>query len=98
MVVHMKSKYLMLILPVISATCAVADLELSVDTEYPRRLLLKIPVQEGSDFAMNTSFGHGDFFTATGHVGRVTGLTTNRSISLNYWYQYRLGESHGSAA
>jgi len=94
----MTSKHLVLILPLaIAATCAAADLELTVDTEYPRRLQLKIPVQENSDFEMHTSFGHGEFFTATGHVGRVSGLNTNRSLSVMYGYEYSLGNSHGSA-
>jgi hypothetical protein len=94
----MNPKYLILILPVlIVATSAIADLELTVDIEYPRGLELKIPVQEDSDFEMHTSFGHGEFFTATGHVGRITGLNTNRSISLTYGYEYNIANGKGSA-
>jgi hypothetical protein len=95
----MKRKRLVLTLPVlIAATTAVADLELTTEIEYPKRLELKIPVEEDSDFQMRTSFGRGDFFSATGHVGRVTGVSTNRSISVSYGYDYRFGESHGSAS
>jgi hypothetical protein len=94
----MNPKYLILILPVlIIATSAMADLELTVDIQYPRGLELKIPVQENSDFEMHTSFSHGEFFTATGHVGRITGLNTNRSISLTYGYEYNLANGRGSA-
>ncbi|MCC6822959.1 MAG: hypothetical protein IT579_19695 [Verrucomicrobia subdivision 3 bacterium] len=90
-----------LAIPILSvlliATCAVADLQLSVDTEYPKRLELKIPVVEDSDFKIHTSFGRGDFFAATGHVGRITGSGTNRVINLTYGFDYRFGDSHGSA-
>ena len=61
-----------------------ADLELGVDTEYPRHLDLKIPVKENSDFEIRASFGRG-FFSVTGHVGQVTGLSTNRNIDLTGW-------------
>ena len=93
----MKRKRVALLFLLIAATPAVADLELTTEIEYPKRLELKIPVEEDSDFQMRTSFGRGDFFTATGHVGRVTGLSTNRSIRLTFGYQYRFGESHGGA-
>jgi len=79
------------------AAVVLADLELTMDIEYPRRLELKIPVQEDSDFEMSTSFGDGEFFAVTGHVGRITGVTTNRTIDLVYGYQYDLGRSKGSA-
>ena len=98
MVLRIMSKHLLFSLALlIVATHAFADLELTVDTEYPRKLEFKIPVQEDSNFELRTSFGNGEFFTATGHVGSVTGLTTNRSISLIYGYDYNLGNSRGSA-
>ena len=78
-------------------TCAIADLELGVDTEYPRQLDLRIPVQEDSDFHISTSFGKDEFFTATRHVGRITGVRTNRNVDLSYGYTYSLGGSKGSA-
>ena len=81
----------------VSAISAMADLELTIDTEYPRHLELKVPVQEDSNFEVRTSFGFGEYFTATGHVSRVTGVATNRSISLTYGYEYNLGSSQGSA-
>lgn len=94
----MTPRYLTIGLLLLFAACAaVADLELTVDTEYPRRLELKVPVQEDSNFEIRTSFGNGEFFTATGHVGRVTGLSTNRTISVTYGYEYNLGNSSGSA-
>jgi len=97
-VVRITPRYLIIGLPLLFTACAaVADLELTVDTEYPRRLQLKVPVQEDSNFEIRTSFGHGEFFTATGHVGRVTGLTTNRTIRVIYGYEYNLGNSSGSA-
>lgn len=87
-VVRIMSKQLILTVPLlVAAVRAMADLELTIDTEYPRRLELKVPVQEDSNFDVRTSFGYGEFFTATGHVGRVTGLATNRSISLTYGYE-----------
>ena len=106
-------KAIFIILLALTASYAVADLELGVDTEYPRHLDFKIPVKENSDFAIRASFGQGEFFSVTGHVNPVTGLgtdrsiiltynpvtglSTNRYISLTYGYAYSLGKSQGSA-
>jgi hypothetical protein len=79
------------------ATCALADLELSVETSYPRHLELKIPVKEDTDFKMHASFDDGEFFSATGHVGHISGVSTNRTISLTFGFDYKLGGSQGSA-
>ena len=93
----MSKRTLTVLLFALVGTGAIADLELTVDIEYPKRIELKIPVKEDSDFEMRTSFGRNEFFSATGHVGRVTGLLTNRSIDLSYGYSYDLGSSKGSS-
>ena len=79
------------------ATSAVADLELTVDIEYPRHIELKMPVEEDSSFAMRTAFGDGEFFSVTGHVDHVTLVGTNRFVNLACGYEYKLGKSAGSA-
>jgi len=81
----------------LGAVSALADLELTVDREYPRRLELKIPVHEDSEFAMRTSFGDGEYFAVSGHVGRITGVGTHRNYNLSFGYQYKLGKSSGSS-
>jgi len=93
----MRKHPLLFMLLVPCATCALADLELSVETDYPRHLELKIPVKEDTDFKMHTSFDDGEFFSATGHVGRISGLSTNRMIKLTYGFDYKLGGSQGSS-
>lgn len=92
----MKYAVSIMILAII-ATLATADLELTVDIEYPKRLELKIPVKEASDFEMRTSFGDSEYFIATGHVGRITGLSSNRMIEMTHGYEYKLGGATGSA-
>ena len=77
---------------------AVADLQLTVSSAYPVHLDLKIPVEEDSDFTIETTYGGGSFFSATGHIGRVTGIGTNRTVDLTYGYHYKFGESHGSSS
>jgi len=93
----MREYPLLFLLLVLCTTCALADLELSVETDYPRHLELKIPVKEDTDFKLKTSFDDGEFFSATGHVGRICGVGTNRTISLTFGFDYKLGGSQGSA-
>lgn len=93
----MRKHPLILLLLLMCAKCALADLELSVETHYPRHLELKIPVKEDTDFKMHTSFDNGEFFSATGHVGHISGVSTNRIISLTFGFDYKLGGSQGSA-
>lgn len=84
-----------------TSASAIADLQLSITADYPGHINLKIPVQENSDFKINTAFGNGEFFDATGHVSQITG--TNRSYSLTYGYEFNLtngckGSATGSAS
>src|SRR4051794_27170142 len=93
----MTPRYLIIGLPVPFAACApAAHLQLTVHPEDPRHLQLQHPAQEHPNYDIRPSFSHGEFFTATGHVGRVAGLTTNRTISVTYGYEYNLATSTGS--
>ena len=71
---------------------ASAELELTVNIEYPRHIELTTPVRQNSAFEMRTSFNEGEFFAVTGYVGNVS-----NEYDLTYSYQYKLGTATGSS-
>lgn len=92
----MKNGIIIIALAVFAASAG-ADLELTVDIDYPRRIEFTTPVQEDADFEMQTSFGTNEYFAVTGHVGQITGVSSNRAVNLTYGYKFKLGNSSGSA-
>jgi hypothetical protein len=80
---------------VLTAICVFADLQLTVEVDYPQSINLQIPAKEDSDFSLKTSFGDGEFFNATGHVGRITGSGNDRTYPISLGYEYKLTNGSG---
>jgi hypothetical protein len=82
------------------ATLALGDLQLKVDLklERGRRIGIYSPVEEDSDFDLPTLHRNEEFLVVTGHVGRIVGPTSNRTIDVVFWYDYDFGASKGSGS